>query len=194
MPPSLYALLPPVWAWILCACCVSAPRPEALLAVGFQTPEQTFRTFQTGLRADLLGLEYRCLSRGFKQRNGGVTELGWRVFRDENRWLRYAAKAEIVEQANLPDGRARIVATLDTLFVDETFAVDFVRQDFYETFDDGGLLEDDYVRWREIARAEGDSLVLEVPMPEGVDVLDITELRAGREWKIDSIERLTETP
>lgn len=194
MHPSFYALLPPVWAWILCSCCVSAATSEDLLAVGFQTPQQTFRTFQTGLRSDLQGLEYRCLSRGFKQRGGGITQLGWRLFREENRWLKYAAKAEIVEQADQPDGRVRIVAILDTLFVDETFAVDFVRQDFYETFDDQGLLEDDYVRWREIARSEGDSLVLEVPMPGGVDVLDITELRAGREWKIDSIERLTPTP
>ena len=93
-----------------------------------------------------------------------------------------------------PGGRKRLVARLDTLFVDETFAVDFVRHDFYETYDDEGLLEDDFASWREIAREEGDSLIVEVPMPEGVAPHEITEFRAGQEWKIDSFERLTDAP
>jgi hypothetical protein len=188
-----YAIVPSVWAWIFCACCLSPAAPEDLLAVGYRSPEQTLQTFQTALRSDLLGLEYKCLSEGFKRRHG-VTELTWRLVREDMPWLKHAARAEIVEREDLPGGRKRLVARLDTLFVDETFAVDFVRHDFYETYDDEGLLEDDFASWREIARKEGDSLILEVPMPEGVAPHEITEFRAGQEWKIHSFERLTDAP
>ena len=194
MRQPMYAFLAPVWAWILCACCVSPAAPEDLLAVGVRTPEQTFRTFQTAVRSELLGLEYRCLSPGFKERNGGVTELGWRIFREDLPWLKYAARAQVLERQDLRDGRIRLVARIDTLFVDETFAVDFVRLDFYETYEGEGLAEDGYAAWASIARREGDSLVLEVPMPQGYDLTELVELRAGTEWKIDAVERVNATP
>jgi len=193
MRQPYYAILPSMWAWILCACCLSPAAPEDLLAVGYRSPEQTLRTFQTALRSDLLGLEYRCLSEGFKRRNG-VTELTWRLVREDMPWLKHAARAEIVEREDLPGDRKRLVARLDTLFIDETFAVDFVRQGFFETYDHEGLLEDDFASWLEIAREDGDSLVVEIPMPRGVAPHEITEFRAGQEWKIDSLERLTDAP
>ncbi len=57
MRQPTYAFLAPLWAWILCACCVSPAAPEDLAAMGFRTPEQTFRTFQTALRSELLSWE-----------------------------------------------------------------------------------------------------------------------------------------
>ena len=63
----------------LFAGCLAAPEPEDFLAVGFRRPEQTFRTFQTALRADLPDLEYRCLSAAFKARQEPrITQIGWR--------------------------------------------------------------------------------------------------------------------
>src|SRR5262245_33705193 len=86
-------------AWALSASCLSAPRPEDWLGVGFRSPEQTFRTFQTGLRAGLPDLEYRCLGSDFKQRAGGLTLLGYAEYRRElfkaQPWLKLAAKAKI---------------------------------------------------------------------------------------------------
>ena len=107
MRQPLYALLPALWAWILCACCVSPATPEDLVAVGFRTPEQTFKTFQTALRSELYGWEYKCLSPGFKERNGGITELSWRIFREELWWLKYAGQAEIVSLRTEPTKRKK---------------------------------------------------------------------------------------
>jgi len=49
MRASLYAAFLTTWA--LSSACLSAPTPDQWLAVGFRSPEQTFGTFQTGLRA-----------------------------------------------------------------------------------------------------------------------------------------------
>ena len=62
------------------------------------------------------------------------------------------------------------------------------REDYYETFDREGLLEDDYVPWSQVASASGQTLRVTVPMPEGVELDEILELRAGREWKIDGFQ------
>ncbi len=175
----------------LFAGCLAAPEPEDLLAVGFRRPEQTFRTFQTALRADLHDLEYRCLSAGFKARQEPrITQIGWREFREqlfrERRWLKLVAWAEILEVIELGDGRRRIVAHVNTLFVDETFAVDFAQEDFYESFDEEGLAADGFSPWAEIAIEEEGRLVVTMPMPAGLTVDEIIEIRAGKEWKIDS--------
>ena len=178
-------------AALVLACCLSPPPAQDLLAVGFRSPAQTFRSFQTALRADLPSLEYRCFSAAFKERQQGLTELGWREFRerlfDEQPYLKYAAKAEILETRTLPDGRVRITAEVDTLFADQVFEVEFVAEEFYETRDAEGLLEDDYVPWTEVASLQGERLILVVPAPEGTALEEITEFRAGREWKIDGI-------
>ena len=173
----------------LVACCLSPPAAHELLAVGFRRPEQTFRTFQTALRADLPDLEYRCLSGDFKRREGGITEILWREYRErlfrEQPWLKLAARAEIVATTALPDGRVRITARVEAFLVDEVFLVDFVREDFYESFDGEGLLEDAVASWQEIAVEREGRLVVSVPAPEGASLDEITEFRAGREWKID---------
>ena len=95
MRAPLYASTPPVGAPLVpLAClglagCLGGPKPEAWLAVGFRTPAQTFRTFQTGLRADLPDLEYRCLGADMKRRVGAdgmaLHQLLYREFRSELR-------------------------------------------------------------------------------------------------------------
>jgi hypothetical protein len=203
--PGTYVLLAALWA--LLAGCLAAPEPEAWLAVGHRTPEQTFRTFQTALRADEPDLEYRSLGHDFKRRNG-VTQLGYREFRRElfssRPWLKLAARAEIREVRELAPGRVLLVAEVDTWFHDETFALELVREDYYELYaaarpgedeeEGGARVDDDFAPWSRIARAEEGTLVVRVPLPEDLDVREVGELRAGHEWKIDGFPMLGEAP
>lgn len=190
MRALLYAVLVPAWA--LLAGCLSAPTPEAWLAVGFRTPEQTFGTFQTGLRAELPDLEYRCLGGELKRRSGGSL-LGWLEFRRElfrsQPWLKLAALAEIRDVREVAPGRVRILAEVDTWLHDEAFEVEFVREDYYELWVDGRRVSDDLEPWRRLAREKEGALVVTVPLPEGLGVAEVGELRAGHEWKIDGFAR-----
>lgn len=190
MRALLYAVLVPAWA--LLAGCLSAPTPEAWLAVGYRTPEQTFRTFQTGLRAELPDLEYRCLGGELKRRTGG-TLLGWLEVRRElfrsQPWLKLAALAEIRDVREVAPGRVRILAEVDTWLHDEAFEVEFVREDYYELWVDGRRVSDDLEPWRRLAREKDGALVVSVPLPEGLGAAEIGELRAGHEWKIDGFAR-----
>ena len=185
-------------AWALSAGCVGPPKPKDWLAVGFRSPEQTFRTFQTGLRAEFPELEYRCLGADFKRRAAGemgaFSLLGYVEFRRElfrtQPYLKYAAWAEIRSVTELAPGRVQIQAEVDTWFHDESFTVELVREDFYELWSDAPTshsekVADDFADWDRIARAREGSLVVTVPMPEGRSVSDLGELRAGGEWKID---------
>lgn len=156
--------------------------------MGFRTPAQTFQTFQTGLRAELPDLEYRCLGGEFKRRSAG-TLLGYLEFRRElfrsRPWLKLAAKAKVREVRVLGPERVRIVAEVDTWFHDETFEVELVREDYYELWVDGRRVQDDLASWRRLARETDGTLVVTVPLPAGLSPLEVGELRAGREWKID---------
>jgi hypothetical protein len=191
-----YALL--LSAWALTAGCLGAPKAADWLAVGFRTPEQTFRTFQTGLRAGLPDLEYRCLGADFKQRAGGLSLLGYAEFRRElfrrNWMLKYAAKAKIKAVRELSPDHVQIEAVVDVWFHHETFAVDFVREDFYELYADGERIADDVADWDRIARERNDDLVVSVPFPSGRKTSDLGELRAGREWKIDGFPLTSQAP
>lgn len=178
-------------AGALFAGCLSAPSSEALLAVGFRTPEQTFRSFQTALRADLVDLEYRCLSSGFKHAHG-VSQLVYDTARErlfeEQPLIKWVARAEILDVEPLSAHRVRLTARVDALFTARTFVVYLVREEFYETFDAEGRLEDGYVPWTTLASVAGDTLRLCVPMPEGTSLDEIVELRAGSEWKLDGFD------
>ena len=175
--------------------CVSPPPAEDVLAVGFRSPEQTFRSFQTALRADLVDLEYRCLSSGFKRANR-VSQLVYAKGREqllkEQPFFKLAATASIEESQVISPDRVRLTAVVEALWYEKRFHVDLVREDFYETFDAEGRLEDDYAVWSELLSRDGRRLVLEVPMPEGTGLDELTEVRAGREWKIDGFGAIAE--
>jgi hypothetical protein len=187
MRAALYAV--GVWAWALLAGCLAAPTPKDWLAVGFRTPEATFGTFQTALRADQGQLEYLCLGAEFKRRVG-ASLFGYLEYRRElfqaQPWLKWAAMAEIEEVQRLSEHRVRLVAKVDTWLHDETFAVEVVREDYWELYVDGQRRHDDEARWRSLAREHEGELTVRVPLPEGLSAAEVSELRAGREWKIDA--------
>ena len=185
-------LAPTALALALGGCLAPSPEPDDWLAFGFGGPEATVRSFLTALAGDRPDLEYLCLSRGLKDREGGNL-LGYLVFRDELKrsrpWLKAAARAEIESVERLPaDGgpeRARVHARVDWLFWDETFAVDVVADDFYEYRSDADLLEDGYAEFAPVAR-DG-AVVLSLPELEEAELGDATGIRAGIEWKIDAL-------
>lgn len=189
-------------AWALIASCLGRPRAEDWLAVGFRSPEQTFRTFQTGLRAGLPELEYLCLGAEFKRRAAGefgsfsllgYTEYRRELFREQP-LLRLAATARIQSVRELSPERVQVLARVETWFRDQTFAVDLVREDFYELWVGDRRVADDLSDWRRIARERDGSLLVSVPLPDGMALLEVGELRAGHEWKIDGFPLATGAP
>jgi hypothetical protein len=175
-------------ALALAGCLAPAPEPDDWLAFGYGGPEATVRSFLTALAGDRPDLEYLCLSRGLKDREGGNL-LGYLVFRDELRrshpWLKAAARAEIESVEHPAPGRARVHARVDWLFWDESFVVDLVAAGFYEYRSGAELLEDGYFDFAPVAR-DG-AVVLALPAPEEAELGDATAIGAGTEWKIDAL-------
>lgn len=171
--------------------CLSAPKTSDWIAVGFRAPEQTFRTFQTAVRADAPELEYRCFSSEFVRRNG-LSKLAWREAREELRerepLLRVGiGSAEIVGDAKIT-GR---FATLDADAFGRRVRVQLVREDFGEVWAGAELAYDetlDFARSTGIQEAgDGRRLVFgRVTLPRD-ETRAVTEVRVGREWKIDGI-------
>lgn len=166
------------------------PEARELLDVGFRTPEQAFRSFQVGWRADEPDLEHRCLARAFRTREG-VSRLTYREFRArivaEEPLLRLGiADARAVGPAEVRGDRARLVLESHG----RRLAIEFVREDGVEVwagaqcvhFGDANLEEHTQV---EDLAAGGRRLWAHVELPEGVDAGGLTELRLAREWKID---------
>jgi hypothetical protein len=167
---------------------------ETTQIVGFRDPEQTFAVFRLAFRENLPDLEYRCLSGGFKARER-ISPLGYAEFRDEllakTPFLRLALhKAKIDEIQHLGERRTRIRASA----LGRTLVVDFVREEYWEIWagrelllDDGvgDLYEEGYVAV--VLDESGSQWYLgQVPL-EGIDdPKQITEVRLGKEWKIDA--------
>jgi hypothetical protein len=195
LPPLARAGIFLLAALPLAACLAPEPEPEDWLAYGFRGPEEAFRSFLTALAGDRPVLEYTCLSQALKERQGGNL-LGYLTLRDELHrkmpWLKAAARAEIEEVERLGQDRARLVARVDWMFWDETFAVQLVAEDFYEFWAEGERVEDGFYPFA--LRAERGNAVARVPAPEEADLDSISELRLGREWKIDSFELPDEAP
>ncbi len=172
-------------------CCGVEPRPGDWLSVGFRSPTQCFHTYRNAVAADQLALEYRCLSSDFKRRNE-LSQLAYREFRDELEgrfpWFGCLAKARIVEEQAFPPDRHRIVAEVKVLFARRRFVVDFVREDFQEVFSGEEDLLDESVAWADLVREapqDPESLEVSVPTFGEFGLADVTEVRVGREWKID---------
>jgi hypothetical protein len=179
------------------ACAAPRPEPEDWLEAGFRTPAQAFRTYRTALAGDQPALEYRSLSADFKRREG-LTQLAYREFRErlfrEEPWLGSLARARVTDEIELGPGRRRLVAEVSVLFWHEVFAVDLVREGFYELWSGDTLLDDGYAPFRELASdapAVG-GLVLTLPLPASEPFETVTEARAGEEWKIDGFVDLPE--
>ena len=165
-----------------------APHGRRTDDLGFRSPEQCFKTLRAAIRGDLPRLEYRSLSSGFRSRNG-LSQLSYREFREEwyakNPWLKTAlSNAEVLEQTDHPDGRSAI---LRVGVLGEEALIYLVAEDFAQLWDRAELREDVAVEDMGALLANRDgSWVARVP-GEGEPP---TELRLGREWKIDGIERV----
>jgi len=169
-------------------CCVTPPTAEELLDLGYRSPEQAFLTLRAAVRGDLPRLEYRSLSAGFRRRNG-LSQLSYREFREDwyrqNPWIRTAlSSAEIQEQTMRADGRS---ATLRVGILGKEALVHLVAEDFLQLWDQDELREDIAVddMGAHLSATGGDWLAR---FPGGGDAP--SELRLGREWKIDGVEEL----
>lgn len=172
------------------ACLGPSHPPEALTRIGFRSPRQTFETFFAAFDYRIYGLEFRCLSEGFKRRNG-VSDLTWREFRDElereHALLRLAARAEIVEERVEGPDSHWIVARA----AGRTVRLHFVREEFFEIYA-GDLRATDGVPtdgrpWkfdRNAARVTA-AVDLEPEVAATLDSASISEFRVGFEWKLD---------
>jgi hypothetical protein len=186
------------------ACCVSPPSTKDLLSVGFRTPEQAFATFQTAVRADDPGLEFRCFSADFRGRTEPpLSQLNYREFREvlrrEHPFLRKGLVDARIESLERRGGRARLVATSHG----EQLEIQLVLDDYAEVWAGGDPVVDESIDFEERTgtQAAGDGrrwIHGSSPLPEGFDAALVTELRFGREWKIDGIatvgEAATERP
>jgi hypothetical protein len=179
----------------LASACCAAPTAEDWRAVSYRSPETTFRTFQTALGAGQPDLEYRSLSSDLKRREG-LSELAYLEFRDAlfraQPWLARAACAEILSVSELAPDRVRLRAQARFLFSRRSFEVELVREDFYELWRGAELASDGSARFSELVTADPSGVVGRTPAPEAVALGEITELRIGREWKIDAFLELTE--
>jgi len=169
------------------ACCVTPPTAEELMDLGYRSPEQTFHTLRAAIRGDLPRLEYRSLSADFRSRNG-LSQLTYREFRGEwfakNPWLKSAISgAEILERTDHPDGRSSV---LRVGVLGEDALIHLVAEDYAQLWDQDELREDLAVE--DMAQhLSSQSGAWTVRIPGGGE--PPTELRLGREWKIDAIER-----
>ncbi len=94
--------------------CLAPPTPQEVLATGFRTPDQTFATFKTALRGDLLALEYRSFSVSFRALHGIPSLMAYSKAREEllkrEPLLRWIATAEIIDRVELSPNRMQLTA------------------------------------------------------------------------------------
>jgi hypothetical protein len=175
------------------ASCICPPEADVILDLGFRSPEQTFLTFQTGMRGDLPRLEYACLSSEFRARNG-VSQLAYREFRDRELsrlGRRGIVDARITGREELSPRAVRLLCSSHG----EQFELIFVREDFAQAYSGELLLHDELLNDRSTSLGEephpdgGRELFAITTLPAGTGDAPVTELRIGSEWKIDDLPR-----
>jgi hypothetical protein len=90
-----------------------------------------------------------------------------------------------------------LVAEVSTLWNTTRFAIGFVREDFYELFAGEEELAGDAASFSDLARERAApsgarGVALWLPLPEGRSLEEVTLVRVGAEWKIDSFGVLDE--
>lgn len=193
-------LLASLW---VASCCVDPPRPADLLSLGYRTPEQAFSTFQTAVRADDPGLLRRCFSADFVARNRlseQVMREYWDRLKKQEPFLRKGlADAQPEGPAEVRGGRARMHAKSHGRGI----TLNFAREEFCEAWGGGEKLADESAPFRDRTGVQegnhGDRWMYgRMPLPPGVAIDQVTELRFGVEWKIDDFalddERKQENP
>lgn len=184
-------------AIVLCGC-LSRPSADDWLAVGYHSPEQTFRTFQTAIRGDRPEPGYRCFSDSLRDRFR-LSRIAYREALEEHYpFLKHIGRAEILTVIPLGEDRARVVAEVSVLWFEKRFSIDFVREGFWEVWsseDDEFPFADDYAKLRDIVRAEGGRVLLRLPGDvSGIEPTTITRVVADQYWKIDDFTEIAESP
>jgi hypothetical protein len=177
--------------------CISRPSADDWLAVGYHSPEQTFRTFQTAIRGNRPEPGYRCFSDSLRDRYR-LSRIAYREALEEHYpFLKHLGRAKTLSVTRLGEDRARIVAEVSLLFFHRTFAVDFVREGFWEVWTEEDLeypLDDDYAALGEMVQEEDGSLLLRIPEVDGIENATITRVVADQYWKIDDFAEIAESP
>jgi hypothetical protein len=208
---TLLLLLALAAAMALPSCATTPPTPAELVAVGFRAPEQTFRTFQAAVGADLIDLEYRCYSDEFK-REWEITQGNYRVARkqlfDEIPWIRRISRADVLGQTEIEPALVRLDARVSFLMQSVDVEVYLSRTDFYELWIGDERLSDGVLEFTDVVRrvSEGGdapwdrtemvlaAIELESPLaPNVAQRLDqISEVVVGREWRIAGLRLKTD--
>lgn len=183
-PLSLLAALA-----LLTASCVAPPTGADYLAVGFRTPEQAFKSYQTAMAGDQIDLEYRCLGQEFRRANE-LDGMTYRVAREEllsaNPFLKWVARGEIIESERLAPDRHRLLVAVKVIG-EERFWVELQREDYFEAFVEDRSVFFGFERFEDhvFVDPEDPSLVYGFAQAPGeVDPSRLTELSFGREWRI----------
>jgi hypothetical protein len=168
--------------------CTSVPTPAEMLATGFRSPEQCFRTFQCAVRADEPAWEYKCFSSRFRAEHH-VSQLVWLEMR-EQLWSQVGMRWAVAKAK--PERPARVIgdtAWMTVCALGETVELRFVREGFGELWSGSTQLSDDALDFpSRTGTQEGRWFYGQVEMPPGAESAKVTEMRLGQEWKLDAIE------
>ncbi len=120
-------------------------------------------------------------------------QLAFRELSDRYPWLRYLSKAEVVEQTEIDPNRIEFLCHIEVLFKTTRIRIGFIREDFYDLYRGAELIGGDLQPFDRVTRPADSQngrtgLAAWVPLPTGTSPDQITEVRIGREWKVDSLE------
>jgi hypothetical protein len=179
------------------ACCLAPSAAEELLATGFRSPQQTVRSFQIFLRADLPTREYQCFSQGFRARNQlsafSYGEARQELFRNQP-WLAWIAGAEVAGE----EARGEAEHWMDLRTLGRTVRVKLVREDFWGIHAGETLVSEADADFdalvRSSPRGDGSRLELRLALDDVPEeaLAGATEVLVARHWKIDDVRELTE--
>jgi hypothetical protein len=183
------------------SCATRAPLAREWLAIGFRSPEQCLASFQVALAGEAPDLEYRCFSSGMRRREG-LSQLAYREARErllrEQPAIRRLADARVRSREARGDGSVVLQLEARAYWTSVWLEVLLVREGYVEAFGGEQLLHDASLPargdalWR-IAELDGRARVareFDWPADARGTPAELTELRSGLEWKIDSIRRI----
>ena len=176
------------------AACTTLPKPAEMLTAGYRSPEQTFHTFQLAVRADLSTLEYKCFSTRFRAENH-LSLMAWREVR-EQLWGKIGMRwAVATAKATGPVHLYGNVAEFEVAALGKHMHLRFVREGFGELYSGEQLIADDTLDFQaNTGTQQGRWFYGQVEMPADCESAKLTELRVGREWKLDQIDPVSTTP
>lgn len=176
--------------------CSSNPTAEDWLAVGFDSPTQTLRTFQTGVRGDNPDLEYDSFSDGFRHELG-LSRVIYYEIRDEifgrYPYLARFVELEVVNETNVDPKKRLMIVRLSAFLSERWVEVTFVRDDYFSVRAGGDILADDFASFHSMITSDDGRLVLVLPTEDVIDPREVTKVLVGQDWKINGFRQLEES-